>query len=265
MMNPQEQSEALVTARYRAFIEETLFPPHSGKELSRTAQNDFKYRFGSDAPHIAELFQENTKLSPFSTLQPPVDDKEYRDTKKWYFSTPYRMKEGDLVPGQEHRVLLQHNRLCPSLQQLLAPFSGEKKLVDLLYSVDLFLLENDRLFRQVPNADFLWFEKKINSMEKQLFRSSMLGVPSKVMKETKRFLILAGAPWRYMMFFGPRGYRRMMFDAGHLIAHLERASSELGLDPTVCLDYYDFRVDCVLNLDGTERTTLAIMSLQGGE
>ena len=73
---------------------------------------------------------------------------------------------------------------------------------------------------------------------------------------------MVGVPWRNMLFFGPRGYRRMLIDCGRLLAHLETRAAGSGVGLLPVLDLYDARVDGVLNNDGTERTTLLALVIE---
>lgn len=265
MMNQQELTEALSVARFRSLIEETLFPSPNSVEFTRTPQNEYILRFGNHTANIAELFQENTKLIPYSTMIGAFDEQEYQEARKWYFTSSYRIKEEDLKQDQTHYMMTKHHELPEPIRTLFAPFAEEGDLTSLLFSVDLFYLSGNRLVRQVPQTDYLWFEKNLTQFEQQLFRSSLLRVPQDKLADTKDFLILVGVPWRYMMFFGPRGYRKMMYEAGALMNRLAESATKLGLGPILCDDFFDARVDRVMLMDGTERTTLAIIPLTGGE
>ncbi len=262
-MDQKEQSEALAVARFRAMIEETFFPTPNSIDLVRTAQTDFNHRVGAAQPQIAELFQENTKLIPFATLQVPSNLSDFYEAQRWFFTTPYRMREGDIEPGQEQVVYHTPDTIHPGLAELLRPFSSANPLTEQLFAVDLFVLYGDQVLRQVPNYERLWIERRLHQQEQQFFRSALLNVSREVYQDTQVFLVLAGAAWRYMMFFGPRGYRRMLYDAGSVATSLQQRAQDLNLNPSICFDFYDTRVNQMLMLDGTERSALIIMPLQG--
>jgi hypothetical protein len=265
-MNTQEQSQAMKEARFRALLEETLFPSTNNIELIRTPNTDYSYRFGSKQPHIAELFQENTKLHPFSPLTTSINVDDYDEARKWFFTTPYRMKESDVKSSQKDVVMWGHQKLSASLQNIFLPFADNPDKYGLLYSVDLFLLHGDKLLKQVPNANYFWVEKRLKSPELQLLRSSIVNLSKKVATNVENLLFLVGVPWRYMMFFGPRGYRKMMFDAGQLMHYVDEKARESGWNPICCQEFYDTRINKVLLMDGTERSTLAVTLLtEGGD
>ncbi len=261
----QERSEAIGAARFQAMLEETLLPPMHNVEFVRSAQNDYTLRFGATTAHIAELFQENSKLTPYSTLQVPADDRELNQARMWYFSTAYRMHEEDLVPGKEHNVRIKHGDLLEPLARTFAPFGQPGTCAELLYGIDLYVLYEDRLYRQVSGTDVLWFEKKITPFEHQMLQMSLLRVPRDTISRSVALAFLVGVPWRYMMFFGPRGYRRMLFECGRVMAQIEDQAQAHGLKTILCQDFYDARIDRVLLMDGVERSTLAIIAFQTKE
>jgi hypothetical protein len=245
-------------------FEETVLPSPNSVDLLRTARSDYMLRFDSRTTHIAELFQENTKLTPYSSLQPPAGEEELNHAKKFYFSTSYRMQEDDVEPGMMDRVRLRHADLPAELARLMGPLGKDGPLASLLYGVDLFLLHRARLLRVIPYTDGMWVEKRMLAGEEELFRRSILRQPAEAIAQSSAFLCVVAVPWRHMMVLGPRGYRHMMLEAGNLLAQLQFIANQLKLSPRLSLDFYDARVDKVLLLDGTERTTLAVIGLQGG-
>jgi len=245
-------------------FEETVLPTPNSVDLRRTTRTDYMLRFDSRTTHVAELFQENTKLTPYATLTPPAGDEELEHAKKFYFSTSYRMSEEDVEPGMMDLIRVRTVDLPAELGRLLGPLGKDGPLAPLLYGVDLFLIYGGRLLRVVPFTDGLWVEKKLVAGEEAVVRSSIVRQPPEAIAASRAFLCVVAVPWRHMMVLGPRGYRHMMLEAGNLIAQLGFIANQLKLSPRLCLDYYDSRVDKVLLLDGVERTTLAILALQGG-
>lgn len=269
--------------RFRAMLEETLFPSPNSVEFARTPQNDYQLRFSARFTHIAELFQENTKLVPYSTLRasdynqetsfqlnegerfsPRVIEmmnQDFHDARKWYFSTAYRMRESDIIPENEHMLRIRASDLPQPLANIFRPFAFGEPINALPYSVDIVLLYAGRLLRLVPGADILWVMKELQPGEHDVLRASLLSVPRAMLKQASAYIFFVGAPWRYMMFYGPRGYRHMLFEAGALMKQCQFLAGQQGFDTSVCLDFYDARVDQVLLLDGAERTTLGVMAM----
>lgn len=246
-----------------AIVEENLLPTPNSVDLVRTGRSDYMLRFDSRAPHVAELFQENTKLVPQSTLGPSPRDADLAQAKAWYFATAYRVDESAIEPGMAHVLRLKHSELPSALGRLCRACEAGGPLASRLYGVDLMLLFGGRIVRIVPGADFVWIEKRLDPDEDRRLRAAILRQPSEAVERARAFFFVVGVPWRYMMFVGPRGYRHMMFDAGAVLAGVQALATQLELSPRVCLDYYDAHVDRVLLLDGTERTTLGVVALEG--
>jgi hypothetical protein len=262
-MAAPEHADLIAQSRSGMMREETVIPTPNSVDLVRTAHGDYLQRFDLRSPHIAELFQENTKLTPYATLAVPAGHDEVSATRSWYFSTSYRIADKDIEPGQEHFIRLPHAMLPAPLGKLLTPFGPGGGLAPLLYGVDLYLLHDSRLMRVVPTADYLWIDRRLTKTEEQTIRSSLLRAPAEALAQSRALLFRVGVPWRSRMYSGPRGYRHMLFEAGHLLGQLGFGATQLKLQPLVCLDFYDSRVDGALLRDGTERTTLAVIALQG--
>jgi hypothetical protein len=258
------REDPMALSRFLALIEETVMPTPNSVELHRSPRNDYLLRFDSRYPHIAELFQENTKLSPCSPLATLAPEQELKETKEWYFSTAYRIEDKDVAEGHDAKVRRSHKALPAPLNRLFPLFGKDGPLISLVYSSDLFVTLDNTLYRVVPGADYLWVEKRMSPEDLEMISGSIIRPEGVDVRKARALMFVAGAAWRYMLFLGPRGYRHMMFEAGNLIGQLCGLSGQLGLTPTVCLDFYDEKLDRVLRLDGAERSTLAIIALEGG-
>jgi hypothetical protein len=253
--------DSTAEARLRELLEETLLPPMTSVELVRTPQTDYQLRFGATAPHVAELFHENTKRTPYQPIDVAEAMRDLGEARRRYMTLPYRLLEEDLTPGKEHLLRVRHADLDAPLGALLTPLAHDEALGELAYSVDVMLVHRGALLRQIPMADFLWVEKHLSEHELERLRSCLLGVPSAALAQARDLLFFVGAPWRYMMFLGQRGYRRMMLDAGSLIERLRQRAAELGVEFQICLEFYDARIDGVLLIDGVERSALGVALL----
>lgn len=242
-------------------LEGTVLPGPNGIELLRTAVSDYRLRFDGGDPHVAELFQENTKLSPHTTLHEPGDAAALDQARAWYLATAYHAQDDHLAAGEADAVRLFVDKLPPPLASVLAPFTGQGRLSSLLYGLDLFVLHEQSLLRVVPRTGFLWRDRRLAGEDDSRMRESILATER--VPRTGPLLFLAAAPWRYMMFLGPRGYRRMLLDAGEVLGRLRDLAADAGVEAAVFTDFYDRRVDDVLLLDGVERTVVAIVALDG--
>ena len=239
-------------------LEGTALPGPNSVELLRTAASDYRLRFDGGDPHVAELFQENTKLSPHTTVHGAAGLDRAR---AWHLSTAYRVQDDQLVAEEAHVVRLPVDTLPLRLARVLEPFTEDGRLSSLLYGLDLYVLHEQALLRVVPQTRFLWRDRRIAAGGEARVRESI--VSAECVPRTGPLLFLVAAPWRYMIFLGPRGYRRMLLDAGELLCRLRDVAANAGVEAAAFPDFYDRRVDDVLLLDGTERTVIAIVALDG--
>ena len=259
-MSPKPPVASLAESPLGALLEGTVLPSPNTVEMLRTPDADYRRRFDRGNPHVAELFQENTKLSPHTTLHERRDAAALDHARAWYLSTAYHVDEDSLAADHADTVRLPVDTLPPRLAKILAPFGQTGPLSSLLYGVDLFVLHAQSLLRVVPRSGFLWRDRRIDGDDEARIRQSI--VSAEHVPDTGPLLFLVAAPWRYMMFLGPRGYRRLLLDAGDLLARLRDAAAEANA-VSVFPDFYDRRVDDVLQLDGVERTVIAIVALDG--
>lgn len=251
-----------LTWRMQALLEETLLPSPKGSELRRTPTHDYLNRLNSRAPHVAELFQENTKISPWSSVNKVLDADLCARTRSWYFTSSHRPRPDDFDPEATlaHRVQVPMAHLEPPLANLLGVLARDESASSLLFGLDLWVLIDREMFRIIPRSEVLWLEKRLHDMELSMLQRSIVELPRATVESAAALLFVVPVPWRYMLFQGPRGYRRAMFDVGRFLAWCERAV-EGSLQPDIALDFFDHRVDAVLSLDGVERSTAAIVTL----
>jgi len=240
-------------------VEETILPPSNSVELARTAQTEYVQRLGIRQPNIAELYHVNSKLTPFTRVGLPVDERGLADARETLRTTAYRVRDSDLEPGQEHLTKVPHAECPPGLRALLEPFVTLGPTAELLYALDLFAISGSVVYRQPQLVPYLWRERQWNPMQRAMFAQSLLRVPPKLAAEAETVLVLAAAPWRYQMFLGPRGYRHVMADLGRLLDRLDLVAGEAGVPIATTMDFFDSRVDRLLLLDGVERSAVAVV------
>lgn len=250
-----------LSSRMQVRLEETTVPSPNVTDLERNPVNDYLTRLSARAPHVAELFQENTKISPHSTVNAPLQRPLLDATRAWYVSTSYRPVPGDFdrrtaVPMH---VLMPVSQLGPELEGLLTDLADADP--DLLYSLDFWLLLDREVFRLPPRSPDLWLERRLEAGELERLRAAVLGVGGDDVRSAQALLFVVPVPWRYMIFQGPRGYRRSLVDVGRVLAWMDRTAVTRGISATWTIDFHDATVDEALWLDGVERSVGAIVLL----
>jgi hypothetical protein len=252
-----------VPDRIKFFLEESVIPSPHSIDLSETPASDYLYRQVRDTPHVAELYQENSKLNPHATQGPIGSDETLAEIREWFFDTAYDLDGDTFLKDEAPELRLDEDALPDPMQALLAPFSEEGGVTNLLYSIDLLALYDGRLLRRVPQSPYLWTEREVTAEEMQELGAQLTDSPDQ-WAQTDAVLFFVTCPWRYMLLHGPRGYRHTLLDLGRLLAVLEGRSGKLGLPAGVQQNFYDSFVNDFVLADGVERSTHAIMMLNFG-
>jgi hypothetical protein len=238
-------------------LEETIIPSPHVVELRRTPTSDYVFRFATTTPHPAELFHENSRITPHAEHNQVMDPDALIGARKWFYGTAYQPRTDVLDEAKAREIGLMVDlrevaeRAGPALLRLLEP-----DIPELAFGVDLLLLDGNRIYRVAPGGETLWLERRYPDDELAGLRAAL----PELTDEDGVLLFVVGAAWRYMALQGPRGYRRTLIETGRLLGVLEDAAG--GGDVVTSLDFYDARLDGALRLDGVERGTLAALVLR---
>ena len=242
----------------QVFLESPIIPSPHSIDLSHSAASDYLYRQVRAKPHVAELYHENSKLSPHSTLQIPSDPLILKQVRRWFFETAYRVDEETLVANGSG-LRISYEQLPGWLQEPLNLFSKPGSLTDLLYAADLLVLHDGMLVRIVPELNYLWIEREVKN-EATLLPSLFWSSPPISIGECSTMLIVVACPWRYMLIYGSRGYRHTLLDIGRLLGCLQYQCEFYGHSITVHQDFLDTRADEFVQADGVERSVYALLT-----
>ena len=240
------------------FLELPIIPSPHSIDLSHSAASDYLYRQARAKPHVAELYHENSKLNPHSTLQIPSNTSTLEQVRRWFFETAYRVDEETLVTNGSG-LRIPYDQLPNWLQGPLSPFSKPGSLTDLLYAADLLVLHDGVLVRIVPELDYLWVEREVKNEATLLPDLFWRSLPVRL-EEYSTMLIVIACPWRYMIIYGPRGYRHTLLDIGRLLGYLQHRYASSGYPTTVHQDFLDTKADEFVQADGVERSVYAFLT-----
>jgi hypothetical protein len=256
----------------RRLLEQTLIPSPNVTALVERKASGFVDRLRPEAAggraDIAELFHVNSKLSRH-LADIRFTDAEIAAVRNWYLASCGRVREEDLT-SVAHQIRLPHTALPAPVHAVLSPFGPDGPLTPLLYGVDLgmILLGGTTaapyagvVCRQAPGSDALWVEQQLGEPDLAALRRAVPGPAADLLVAPHPIFVVTAVPWRTMLFSGPRGYRRMLMDAGVLINALGSAAVGNGLSPRPILDFYDDELDELLGNDGVERSVLALLVL----
>lgn len=255
--SPHVTSDPLLK-NIQMFLELPIIPSPHSIDLSHSAASDYLYRQARAKPHVAELYHENSKLNPHSTLQIPSNTSTLEQVRRWFFETAYRVDEETLVTNGSG-LRIPYDQLPDWLQGPLSPFSKPGSLTDLLYAADLLVLHDGVLVRVVPELDYLWVEREVKNEATLLPDLFWRSLPVRG-EEYSTMLIIIACPWRYMIIYGPRGYRHTLLDIGRLLGYLQHRYASSGYPATVHQDFLDTKADEFVQADGVERSVYAFLT-----
>ncbi|NBB89953.1 MAG: hypothetical protein GVY23_01960 [Spirochaetes bacterium] len=248
----------------KALLDESIIPSPHSIALKRSPESDFQRRHVRRKPHVAELYQENSKIHPHSPFHPQGNEDRLKQIREWFFETSYNMKEEEYLDHESENLRVLLDEVDPDVREVLEPFSTPGDTTNLLFSADLLVLQGEHLTRFVPESRHLWTERKVSPPEINGLRAK-LGKSAEEWQRTKAVFFLVACPWRRMILWGPRGYRHTLLDVGRLLAHFEQHVPTTGLEAAVHQDFHDSAIDRFLLADGVERSTYAILTLSAPE
>lgn len=240
-------------------LEETLIPSPNTVELTRSVESDYFLRFSSHGKNVAETFHLNSKMIPGSPLQLPWNREPLDEAREWFFTSSYDLTLKDIVPEHADKVCATHESFGPVLGGLTAQLAGDEELSRLLHGLDVFVVRKQVVYRVVPRRDYLWLERHLDEELNARLQSAFLPESGVGDIAGQTVIAIVGTFWRFMKFYGVRGYRLVLMDAGRLVHEIESRV------PCVRHEvFYDDRVDNVLLLDGVEQSVLVLFTLKEG-
>lgn len=247
-------------------LEETIIAAPSSVELHRTPTTDYLSRFLSATPHIAELFHCNSRIAACSDANTVLDRKALGVAHDWFYDTAF--KPDDDVYDREAAV---QAGVLGAGEEISAPAVAALRWIasddapEICYALDLLVIDDSRVWRVLAGAPETWLERTLSSDESRALVTALPELDLDLDRGLPPLIFVAGAPWRYMMLQGPRGYRRTLIDAGRLIGALVDHGRLGGSAVSVSVDFVDIEVDRLLRLDGVERSVLAVVSFDVDE
>ncbi len=237
-------------------LEETVIPSPNTVELNRSVETDYFLRFSSEGKNVAETYHLNSKLIPGSPIRLPINREPLDEAREWFFTSSYDLRLTDMVPEHADMVCAQHEFFGAELGGLTAQLANDEELSRLLHGLDVFVVRQRTLFRVVPRRDYVWIERHLDDELAARLQSAFLP-ESGIDLSDQTVIAVAGSFWRFMKFYGVRGYRMILMDAGRLAHEIESR-----VPCTRHEVFYDDRVDNALLLDGVEQSVLVLFTMK---
>lgn len=250
----------------RRMIEQTLIPPTNVTELDPTSIHTATSRLGDVRGSASERYQLDSMLTPGQLRRTP-DSELAGQIRQYYFSTTVEGYDSLLASGG--RWVRRHS---PGyVRAALEPFWSEPGPVSALFSADVLVLSDGRLWRQVAGRDGCLFEQNLTASQQQLLEKH-LGTAAasgdeaaaQHVDESDQVLVIAvvGAFARSAFVYGNRAYRAVGMSAGMAIGAILSAAGRKDARPRVVDRFVDHEVNALLGCDGVDRGAFALLELR---
>jgi len=245
--SPQELIEAV---QY-----EPMSWPWKTVRMERDSLTDYSQRPGSANVSVAELYHENSKLAPFHRHELAAartdPDALRRDVSQRRFLAAEADADMPRLP------------LAPALSRLLAATAAAAG-PELFYAIELRVIVPDGLGLFDPGQGITWLIAPVSSGDfDTIARALRVIEPDRWLFGSRSYLALIGRFARNDLLYGARGYRRTLMDGGRLLQEIIRQGALIGLAVSPHLEFADHPLDDLLQVDGTEAGTIAVLELGG--
>jgi hypothetical protein len=239
-------------------LEQTLLPSPNVTLLAPGARDTYTHRLGDALGTAAEYYQANSRMRPWELPDVPSDE-QAAALREWLLHTGRTYDPVSLVDGAA-APLRPIAGLPAPLGRVLGRFGPDGPLAETLFANDLMVLDGDELLLMPPRADVLVFERRVPGWRARL--AAAVPQPHQVaVRDATAVFAVVTVPWRHMVLYGERGYRRAVMEAGVLTTNLHGLAAGAGLRPRLLLDFVDTTVDDLLGDDGVERFCAALLVL----
>lgn len=225
--------------------------PGKTTPLGRDTLEDYLQRPGSASVSIAELYHENSKLhrsNAATLLAARTDADQFRH------ETLQRAASARRVSNRPSVV---------SIPEKLAAVLRAAKLatgLELFYAVELRLLLTDWLLLWDPSDEAFTVLKQLSEDDLAMLDAALDVIGARSGRQAGSLLFILGWFARNDLLLGARGYRRTLLDAGRALQALASEANALSLGTEVLTEFTDVDIDRVVEADGVEEGTVAVIS-----
>lgn len=233
-------------------LEQTLVPPVSVVELDPDTLHRATSRLGDVEGSVSERYNLDSMLTPAEMRRLPSDEETTR-IRQYYFATTAEGYDNLLEQGS--RWAMQ----WPSegLRQVLEPCWTDPATVSALFSVDVLVVLQDALWRQVPGRDGLIFEGRLTARTRAELTAAVPWPVERTPLEQAVFTV--GAFGRVGFVYGKRALRATYLATGIALGALTRSALRSGAQVAVVEHFVDHYVNVALDCDGVERSVTSML------
>ena len=232
----------------KKFFDEVVFSPLDwpGKTVRLEAGTLESYcqRSTSGRISLAEVYHENSKLFPAMIADLTAGRVDHAQVRQEFLRRRAESRAQDKT--------VQLNSLSGELVNKIAPAIEP----ELFYAIELRFLQSGVLASYEPLSKQLHLTKRLADEDTARLSDAINLIERVESREDLVFVI--GNFARNDLLYGARGYRRTLIEAGRVVEAIRQVAGEL---PRVSLEFSDRVVDGILECDGVEEGTVAVIGL----
>ena len=225
-----------------------------GKTLRLDADSLDRYqqRPLSAAISVGELYHENSKLIPERAGERLSDGLDAREFKL----SLIRAASAAAGAAAPTRAVPVPEELGAVLGRYSASLPEE-----LRYAVEIRPLVGNRVTVHEPSTNGCRALRLLSRPQLEELESGVHA--SQPRADSPMLIFVIGLFARNAILYGERGYRSTLLESGATVYAIAAAAAGLDIPTQVITEFQDHRVDSILDLDGTEVGTLAVVCLGG--
>ncbi|MFC0265534.1 hypothetical protein [Alloscardovia macacae] len=235
-------------------LEQTLIPPVTVCELDPDVIEVATTRLGSAEGSVSEMYLLNSEFTDSDLKRLPTP-REMNTIREYFFATAlegYEKTKGT-------RWLRLWENTDDAFWDILRPAWENPVVVQALYGIDLLVLVEDQLWRQVPGKPGAIFEQIVDADFIDQIKSSFLYVEKDLRDSI--ILILVGSHVRMGYTDGVQAVRSMMQSAGMILGVIASNAMALHRKPLIDSHFNSSVINRAVNADGVDRAAVALLSI----
>ncbi len=252
----KRRSEPVLTSEHvlQAALFHSVDWPWKTTRYERESLVDYLQRPFSSAVPVTELCHESTKLVPERVGELTASRLDVPS-----FRFDYIRRRAIAVAKSGPAPIHIDERVRAVVQGLYTTSSPE-----LYYAIELRSVVDATVYSHEPMAGTMHLLKQLSAEEQASLERALAVMPSAPAIRPVAYLFVVGSFGRNELLFGNRGHRRTLLEAGQVTQAVIGACRLVGQRVLPIYDFTDREVDAVLEADGIEEGTLAVLGVLGG-
>jgi SagB-type dehydrogenase family enzyme len=213
-----------------AGLEQTILPSPNISALDPTPKESYQTRLRDARGTLAEQYHVNSRLRPWELSRLPSEE-DARSIRDWFLASGRAWSDDHLDPDARAAAPM---RPLAALPMPVGPFLQRfcERQGPALYAADLMLVLGDELLLVSPAGEDVIVERSLGADAQRRLAQQVRPTHRAGLAEALCVLAVTTVPWRHMVLYGERGFRRALMETGVLITNLCGLAMECGLRPT---------------------------------